>query len=134
MKLSVLTLTVLLAAGARADVRDDMEAKFQSLKEAEAKKDAAQVKKLAVDTCALARQLIAVPAPEGGPEKENWTIRVQYANEVMVHAEYALFATALLGPPATTADLLGTLEQASPKSKYLDGGYGAYIQALNQTG
>jgi tetratricopeptide (TPR) repeat protein len=51
-----------------------------------------------------------------------------------LYAEYALFATALESPAATLADLVSTLEQQNPKSKYLDAAYGPYLVALSQTG
>ena len=136
MNLSVLSFAVLLFAGPLVAVSDDLENAYQSLKEAvESKKDAAEVKKLAVDTSALARQVTTAAAPESDAEKEAWTKRVARASEIELYAEYALYATALQAPPATAVDLLSTLEQQNPKSKYLDeGGYERYFLALNQTG
>lgn len=134
MNLAALSFAVLLVARAAPAVPDDLENAFQNLQQAESKKDAAQVKKLAAETCALARQVASSPAPEGEDEKEAWTKRVAYARDVELRTEYALYVTAVQGQPATTVDLLSTLEQQNPKSKYLEGAYGAYILALNQTG
>jgi tetratricopeptide (TPR) repeat protein len=134
MNLAALSFAVLLIARAAPTVPDDLENAFQNLQQAESKKDPAQVKKLATETCALARQAASSPAPEGEDEKEAWTKRVAYARDVELHTEYALYATAVQGQPATTVDLLSTLEQQNPKSKYLEEAYGAYILALNQTG
>ena len=57
MKLTQLTFTFLLIAGPSMAFPDDLEDAFQSLKDAESKKDAAQVKKFAAEASALARQL-----------------------------------------------------------------------------
>jgi len=134
MNLAALSFAVLLVARAAPTVPDDLENAFQNLQQAESKKDAAQVKKLAAETCALARQVASSPAPEGEDEKEAWTKRVAYARDVELRTEYALYVTAVQDQPATTVDLLSTLEQQNPKSKYLEEAYGAYILALNQTG
>ncbi len=128
------SIAVLLIAGPLLAVPDDLENAFQSLKEAESKKDTAQVKKLAAETCALARQAAAEPAPQDQAEKEAWTKRVAYARDIELRTEYALFAAAVPGPPATTLDLLVALEKQNPKSKYLDEAYGLYFAALTQTG
>lgn len=134
MNVSVLSFAILLIAGPVVGVADDLEDAYQSLKEAESKKDAAQMKKLAAETCALARQVISRPAPESEAEKEAWAKRVAYARDIELYTEYALGATALGAPAATTVDLLSALEQQNPKSKYLEEAYGGYFQALNQTG
>lgn len=134
MRLSVLSLAALLIAGPTLAVPDDLENAFQSLKDAESSKDAAQVKKLAAETCALARQAISAPAPENDAEKETWTARVARARAIELHTEYALLAVAALAPPATTVDLLTTLERQNPRSKYLDEAYGVYFRALNRLG
>jgi tetratricopeptide (TPR) repeat protein len=79
-------------------------------------------------------QILAAPAPESDEEKAVWTQRVDYAKSVGAYVEYALFATAVGAPPATIVDLISTLEQQNPKSKYLEGAYAPYLVALNQTG
>lgn len=134
MRISVLGLAVLLIAGPVVAAPDDLESAFKKLKDAESKKDAAQVRKLAAETCALARQAASAPAPEGGAEKEAWTAHVAYAHQVELQTEYALYATALQSPPATMVELLSALEQQNPKSKYLDEAYGSYLLALTKTG
>lgn len=134
MRLSVVFLTVLLGAGSAAIQPDDLQNAYQNLKDAEAGKDAAQVKKAAVECWALVHQVTSAPAPENEAEKEAWTSSIAYAREVGLHVEYALAATAMQAPPAVTLDLLSTLERQNPKSKYLDGAYGHYLYALNQTG
>ena len=131
---SVVTVAALLIAGALPAAPDDLEDAFQKLKQAEATRDAALVKKVAADTCALAREIIATPLANAEYDKEEMARRIAYARDVELYSEYALFATALQARPAAAIDLLGALEQQNPKSKYLDGAYGAWFLALNQTG
>jgi tetratricopeptide (TPR) repeat protein len=133
MKVSVLSFAVLLIAGPLVAVPDDLDDAFQSLKDAESKKDAGQVKKKAAETRALARQVTAASVPEG-VDKEAWAKRAAYARDIELYTEYALYATATQAPAATAVDLLSTLEQENPKSKYLDEAYPRYFGALNQTG
>jgi hypothetical protein len=63
MKLSVLSMMVLLAGAPFAAHAQDLDTDYQNLKDAEAKGDVAAVKKLAADTHALAKQAIDAPAP-----------------------------------------------------------------------
>jgi hypothetical protein len=133
MKLSVVGIAIFLMTGPVV-VADELDDTYQSLQDAVTKKDAAQVKKLAVPLFDLSRKVIAAPEPTSAIEKEDWPNRVKYAKEAEGYAEYALFATAVQAEPATMVDLLGLLEQQSPKSKYLDQGYDAYLAALHQVG
>jgi len=123
-----------LLTAAPAFAAEDLETTFQSLKDAEAKKDAAQVKKLAAELNALVRQEIAAPAPQEESEKEAWKNHIVYVKQIEEHAEYALYATAVQSKPAEMLELLAALEQQNPKSKYLDEAYGPYCSALSQTG
>jgi tetratricopeptide (TPR) repeat protein len=59
---------------------------------------------------------------------------VKHAGEIESYTEYALFATALGAPPATTVDLLGALERQNPRSSYLDEAYAPYFLAMHQMG
>jgi tetratricopeptide (TPR) repeat protein len=131
--MSVLSCAILLVAGPLVWAQD-LEDIFTNLQEAESKKDTAQIKKLASEALTLAQQVISTPAPASAEDKENWTVRVARARDIQVRAEYSLYATALSAPAATAVDLLSTLERLSPKSKYLDEGYGRYFQALAQSG
>jgi hypothetical protein len=133
MKLTAAGIAIFLIAGPVA-VADDLETVYQSLREAEGKKDAAQVKKLAADTCALARKEEAAPAPSSDAEKEAWKQRVDYAKDAELFSEYALYSVAIQSQPAAMVDLIGALEQQNPKSKYLSDAYGSYIYALSQSG
>jgi hypothetical protein len=142
MKLSVLSMMLLLS-GAPVAVRAqeeakppaaDLESSYQNLKDAEAKVDAAAVKKLAAETSALARKAAAEPAPQDADEKDAWTKRVEYAKDVDGQTEYILYEVALKSQPAAMVDLLGALEAQNPKCKYLDAAYASYLYALSQTG
>jgi len=131
MKANLLVMAFLLFAGSRTAFPDDLDSAYENLKQAESRKDAVQVKKLAAETCALARQAISTSVPEG-VEQEAWNKRIAYARDIELYTEYALYATAVQGPPATTVELLAALEQQNPKSKFLDQAYGNYVMALNQ--
>jgi hypothetical protein len=133
MKLSVLGIAIFLMTGPVV-VADELDDTYQNLQDAVTKKDAPQVKKLAVPLFALSRKVIAAPEPTNAIEKEDWPNRVKYAKEAEEYAAYALFATGIQADPATMVDLLGTLEQQSPKSKYLDDGYENYLAGLHAAG
>jgi len=134
MFLSVLSLALLLHAGPLASDPDDLEKSFKNLQQAEAAKDAAEVKKLAVQTITLAREYAAAPAPEEAEAKAAWPKQQAWARDIQLHAEYALYAAALGADPAVALDLFVTLEQASPKSKYMNEAYPAYFAALTKNG
>ena len=130
MKLSSLGVAlVLLTASVGAS---DLEDAFQSLKEAEVKKDPVQVKKWASEVYTSAEAIICTAMPQSEIEKEAWVRQVAYAKEVQVYSEYALYAAALQASPETAVDLMATLEQENPKSKYLNLGYGFYLSKLRE--
>src|SRR6266571_1862367 len=93
MRLSVVAFAFLFVAGAQEPA--DMDTSYQNLQKALADKNAAQVKKLAVQTSAAAKQVIASPAPQTDAEKDTWTKQVKYAKEVQSYAEYALYTMAV---------------------------------------
>ena len=119
MKILNLGFGILLLAGL-AFAADDLDSAFQGLQAAEKSGDTAQIKALAVETCNFAKPIINSPAPEAADAKEEWKQRVEYAQSAQVHAEYALYVAAVKAPPAVGLDLIQTLEQVAPKSKYLD--------------
>jgi len=131
---SLLLVFALLFAGGTVKGPEDMDKSFQSLKEAQAKNDAVQVKTLALQTYAIAQELAAMPAPADAAEKEAWQQQVEYAKSVEMQTEYALYVTAIEAPAATNVDLFNTLQQLNPASKYVDMGAGRYFYALTQTG
>lgn len=133
MKLPAL-MAVILLAGPVVAAEDSLEDKYQALQDAVAHKDAAQVKKLALEVFPMANTAICEPAPQNEDEKPEWTSRVEHAKSIDAYAEYALLAVALQSPAATLVDMIAALEQQNPKSKYLDAAYGPYLAALTETG
>lgn len=133
MKLAAAGIAVVLIAGPIA-AADDLETVYQSLREAEGKKDAAQVKKLSAQTATLARKAEAEPAPSSDAEKDGWKQRIEYAKDAEQFSEYALYSVAIQSPHPTMIELLAQLEQQNPKSKYLAEAYGTYFYALSQAG
>jgi len=133
MKACILTLAVALGAGWVAAAAD-MDETYTSLKQAVDQKNLEQVKTLSATLFELTKAAIAAPQPTGAEDKAAWTDAVNHAKEVQLFAEYSLSALAYQGPPATTVDLLSTLEKQNPKSKYLDGAYAFYLVALAQAG
>lgn len=129
-----LRFAILLVAGTLAAHSAELDDSFQALKDAVSKKDIAAVKKLAAETCTLARAASSAPAPAQPAEKEDWKKRIAYARDVELYTEYALSSTAITAEPETTIDLVATLEQQNPKSRYLGDAYGAYFAALTKTG
>lgn len=133
MRLAAFGVAILLSAGSGFAASEDLDSAFQEFKQAEATKDAAKLKESAVATYALARKVAEATAP-ADVDKEAWEATVANGKAVEAHIEYALLASALPGPAATTADLLSTLQQVNPKSKYLDQNYGLYLEALRKSG
>src|SRR5437868_4840365 len=134
MKPFVVAFVFLLGAGAQSKDPVDMDTSYESLKKAVADKDAAQVKALAAQTNKAAKAMIATPAPQGDADKDTWTKQVAYAKEVQAYTEFALYNTAIQAKPEEAVELLSSLEQQTPKSKYLDQGYLYYFKLLNDTG
>ena len=124
----------MLLAGPVVAVADELEDAIQCLKEAVASKDVATVKKLAATIHPMACEIVSEPAPKDADEKKIWEERVAYAKNAQAYVESALAGTALASQPAVLVDLISTLEQYNPKSKYLDSAYGQYMVALNKTG
>jgi tetratricopeptide (TPR) repeat protein len=133
MKLFALTCAVLLVGGPAAAIADQLDDHFQSLKDAEAKKDPDLIKKTAVETWQMADKEAKSAAPQD-VDKDAWAKHVDYCHEIQEHAEYALLVATIGAQPATTVDLMSSLEQLNPKSKYMGQGYEVYFAALNQTG
>jgi hypothetical protein len=124
----------MFCAGVLVAAPADLETSLAALKGAVEKKDAAQVKQLASEIHVEARDAAAEAAPTDQAEKEAWQARVARAKEIGLYAEYALYATAVQSEPAVMIDLVSTLEQQDPKSKYLEDAYAPYFLALRKTG
>ena len=111
----------IIAAGDKLLAADpeDPEAALQCLKAAEAKKDAALIKKYAGVTSANARKMAASPQPKEADEVASWKAAVDYAKQVDGYADYALFKAAVESrDPKLTIDLAEALRQQSPQSDY----------------
>ena len=134
MKLSALGMAIVLLAGPAVAVADDLEDAVQSLKDAAAKKDVDAVKKLAATIHSMTSGIVAEAAPQGADEKKAWEERVAYAKNADVYVESVFYTIAVQSEPAMMVDLLSTLEQRNPKSRYLNQAYGPYLMALNKTG
>lgn len=104
---------------------DDLEAAYHNLKAAEGKKAPEPIKKWALETSRIARAGASTPDAK----------QAEYSRQVGIYCEYALYVTALQSTdPATAMDLVETLEKLNPKSEYLPKVYGAYLNAMRQSG
>lgn len=128
MKLSVVCVALLSLSIPSLVTADELDDAYTGLKQAVASKDAAKVKQLAAaaHTAALKWQ---APPPADVTDKDAYTQRAQYAEEVETYSQYALYSVAVQSPAATGADLLNTLEKLYPKSKYLNEPAALTIQA-----
>ncbi len=112
----------------------DVESAHAALKSAEALKDATQIRKWAVLTSEAARKEAASTKSED-EEEDEWKRRVDFAKQVDVYAEYALFAAfAQVQDPAQRVELFETLEQRNPGGQYAQQLRTAYYMTLKQTG
>lgn len=112
----------------------DLDQAYNQLKDAQTKKDAAGVNKLAAEASKLAKAEEAKPQPADASAVDNWKQRVEFAKQVQTFAEYALFTTAISGTPAQTVELVDTLLSINPKSQYLNESASLYIAALGKEG
>ncbi len=111
----------IIAAGDRllAIDPDDPEAALQCLKAAEAKKDAASIRKYAAMASASARKIAATPKPADADQADNWKAEVDYAKQVDTYTEYALYAAAVQSAdPKATIELGEQLLERNPNSEY----------------
>lgn len=124
-----------LAAGDRVMALDpdDLDTALAALKALEANKDPDTVKKWSAITSGIARKTIAAQRPTDADEAD-WKQRVDYAKQVDVYCEYALYASALASTnPAKVIELVEALEQRNPHSQYLAQSYESYFRALVQS-
>jgi hypothetical protein len=128
-------LLTLAFAGLTCAAPDELDDAYAALKEAQGKKDPDLVKKQALETSKLAREVVASKQPEDASEVDNWKQRVEYAKEVDTYTEYAL-SVAALEPidAAKVMDLVETLIAQNPKSQYLNQCAGVYLAALGKQG
>ncbi len=114
---------------------EDMDSAHAALKAAEAKKDPDAVLKWSNTTSTIARKMAASPKPTDEDEVEGWKNRVDYAKQMDVYTEYAIFAAVLQTTDPQKRILLGQgLERRNPDSKYFVQVAEQYFLALMQTG
>jgi tetratricopeptide (TPR) repeat protein len=122
-----------LEAGEKAFANDpsDLDVAYGSLKAAEGKEDADQVKAWAARTSEIARKNVAsMKAPADDDEKQ----RLEYVKGVDTYSEYALYALALkLKDPKQIAELGAALEHQNVKSQYMPQLSSIYLNALTQS-
>ena len=90
------------------------------LKAAEAKKDPGLVLKWSATTSELARKMVQLPQPEAAEDVEAWKRNVDYARQVDVYTEYAIFAALLQSTdPKVRIELGEALQTRNPGSEYV---------------
>ena len=113
----------LLATGEKLLALDptDVEDAHTCLKVAlESKRDPDLVLKWAVVTSEAARKVAQTPKPAEADQVEDWTRRVDFAKQVDIYTEYALYAMAIQTPDPQKKILLGdALERRNPQSQYI---------------
>ena len=98
----------------------DTDAALNCLKAAEAKKDAALIQKWAAKASELARKMAAAPEPKDAEEAETWKKQVDYAKQVDIYTEYALFNGGnIVTDNAQKIALFEALEKQNAKSQYV---------------
>ncbi len=133
MKLRALSVALMLLAGPAVAVADDLEDAVKGLKDAAAKSDVSAVKKLAATIRPMTAKMVAEPAPKAADEKKAWEQRVAHAKEAQSYVESVFYTLSVDAEPEVVVDLISTLEQQNPKSKYLNDAYGPYLAALGKT-
>jgi len=114
---------------------EDLEMAHAALKAAEAKKDPAAVIKWAAKASEAARKVAQTPKPQEEGEVEDWKTQVDFAKQLDVYTEYALYATALqTTDPRKKIQLVEVLEQRNPQSQYLPQIVGQRFLAYRQAG
>ncbi|HXN47279.1 MAG TPA: hypothetical protein VN893_11600 [Bryobacteraceae bacterium] len=98
---------------------DDVPAAQACLKASEAKKDPALVLKWSATTSELARKLVQSPQPQAADDVDAWKRNVDYARQVDVYTEYALYAALLQSTdPKVRIQLGEALQARNAQSEY----------------
>ena len=98
----------------------DTDTAHNCLKAAEAKKDPGLIMTWAAKTSGLARKMAAAPEPKDAEEVEMWKKQVDYAKQVDIYTEYALFNGGnVIADNAQKIALWESLEKQNPKSQYV---------------
>jgi hypothetical protein len=110
-----------IAAGDRLLALDpeDPEAALQCLKAAEAKNDGNLILKYSAVTFTNAQKVVSAPQPSNPEEAANWKQQADYARQVGVYANYALYRAALESrDPKMTIQFAETLLKQDASSEY----------------
>jgi tetratricopeptide (TPR) repeat protein len=110
---------------------EDLETAYQNLKAAEGLKDSEAVIRWAGAASEIAVKTANSPKPSDD-DVEEWKQRADYAKQVNIYTEYALFGMALQPGNAHTAQLFEALEKRNPSSEYLPKMYSLYLVALSK--
>jgi tetratricopeptide (TPR) repeat protein len=114
---------------------EDPEAALQCLKAAEAKKDAAAIRKWSAMASANARKMAAAPKPAEAEKAEDWKNQVDYAKQVDTYTDYALYRAAIESrDPKVTIELCEELQRRSPQSEYMPKTVNPLFVAYRQAG
>jgi hypothetical protein len=114
---------------------EDVVTAHACLKASEAKKDPDLVLKWSETTSGIARKVAAAPKPSDEDAVEEWTRTVDFAKQVDVYTEYALYAAMLqTADPAKKIALGEALEKRNPSSQYLPQMTEQRFQAYMQPG
>lgn len=113
----------------------DPEAALQNLKAAEAKKDPALIKKYSDLTSVNALKMAAEPQPKDAEQVESWKQGMEYAKQVAVYADYALFRAAVESrDPMVTIEFAELLTARNPNSEYAGKVQQSLFLAYRQSG
>lgn len=124
---------IAIFAVAGALLANDLDDHYAQLKDAQSKKDADAVKKLAVEAHKLAIAEAAAPQPSDASQVADWKQRVEFAKQVDQFAEYSL-ATTAIAVPDKVQELTEALIDVNPKSQYLTLCASTYLIAMGKQG
>jgi len=114
---------------------DDPEAALQNLKASENLKDLPGIRKWGTLASANARKMASEPQPAAAADIDNWKSEVDYARQVDIYTEYALFRVAVESrDPKTTIEFAEALEARNPNSQYMGQTRAALFLAYRQSG
>ena len=130
MRCHALIVFGIAAVGLFAQEAGDMDAAYQNLKAAEAKKDPQQILEWAEKTSVAARKAAATPANDDDAKQA-----VSRAKQVDTYTEYSEYAAALqTQDPKMVIALVESIDKRNPKSQYLSLAWGPYLHAVQQGG
>lgn len=127
---TILALIALAAPSLYCQTGDQLTTSYDALKAAQEKNDVEQVKKLSLETAALAKKVVDSTRAAEDTE-ESWNARLDYARHALAFSDYALFAVALNSSDnKVVIDLYETLESKNASSEYVPQLIGRYTAAL----